>query len=163
MSQGGKLHKGLLSECRVCNSSTETQQKRERKARSKTGVSLDVVIRRQVAADLGEDEPKKDERFQLLQKYGVAAPRIDRLVTKPSWMETTTWKRKQNEFYQMTKGLVVPQQRRTFQPRPSSPVDPRSQRTSRPWREIQFKNPQAQQRHQQRNQQARPRRMVCDN
>lgn len=157
MNQGAVLHKGLLAECKVCDSTTKTQQKRERKARGKTSVSLDVVIRRQVAFDLGEDEPQKDERFQLLQKYGVAAPRIDRLMTKPNWMGVAEWKRKLNDWYKSTKGLVVPQQRRTFQPRPSSPVDPRSQKTSKPWREIQFKNPQAQQRHQQRNQTQQPR------
>ena len=157
MNQGAVLHKGLLTECKVCNSTTETQEKRVRRARSKTGVSLDVVIRRQVASDLGEDEPQKDERFQLLQKYGVAAPRIDRLMTKPNWMGVAEWKRKLNDWYKLTKGLVAPQQRRTFQPRPSSPVGQPSQRTSKPWNQIQFKNPQAQQRHQQRNQSARPR------
>lgn len=111
MNQGAVLHKGLLTECKVCNSTTETQEKRRSK-RSKTGVSLDVVIRRQVAFDLGEDEPQKDERFQLLQKYGVAAPRIDRLVTRPPWMSIAEFKRKLNEWYKNTKGLVQPQQHR---------------------------------------------------
>jgi len=112
MNQGAVLHKGLLTECKVCNSTTETQEKRTRKARSKTGVSLDVVIRRQVAADLGEDEPQKDERFQLLQKYGVATPRIDRLMTKPNWMGVAEWKRKLNDWYKLTKGMIQPQQQR---------------------------------------------------
>lgn len=125
MNQGAVLHKGLLSDCKVCNSTTETQEKRTRKARSKTGVSLDVVIRRQVASDLGEDEPQKDERFQLLQKYGVAAPRIDRLATKPSWMGVAEWKRKQNEWFKVTKGMIQPQQqRRTFPNLPASRVVP---------------------------------------
>lgn len=108
----GAVHRGPLSDCKVCNSSTVTQEKRTRKARSKTGVSLDVVIRRQVAFDLGEDEPKKDERFQLLQKYGVAAPRIDRLVTRPPWMSIAEFKRKLNEWYKNTKGMIQPQQQR---------------------------------------------------
>src|SRR5271166_5426608 len=56
MNQKAVLHKGLLADCKVCNPTTETQEKRSRKTRSKTGVSLDVVIRRQVAFDLGEDE-----------------------------------------------------------------------------------------------------------
>lgn len=112
MNQGAVLHKGLLLDCRVCNPPTETQEKRVRRARSKTGVSLDVVIRRQVAFDLGEDEPKKDERFQLLQKYGVAAPRIDRQMTKPNWMGVAEWKLKLNDWYKLTKGLVAPQQQR---------------------------------------------------
>ena len=120
MNQSAVLHKGLLLDCRVCNPPTETQEKRVRRARSKTSVSLDVVIRRQVAADLGEDEPKKDERFQLLQKYGVAAPRIDRFVTKPNWMGVAEWKRKLNDWFKSTKGLVAPQQRRTFPNRVSN-------------------------------------------
>lgn len=117
MNQGAVLHKGLLLDCKVCNPPTETQEKRVRRARNKTGVSLDVVIRRQVAFDLGEDEPKKDERFQLLQKYGVAAPRIDRLATKPNWMGVAEWKSKLNDWYKLTKGMIQPQQqRRTFSP-----------------------------------------------
>jgi hypothetical protein len=112
MNQGAVLHKGLLSECKVCNSTTKTQEKRTRRARSKTGVSLDVVIRRQVAFDLGEDEPQKDERFQLLQKYGVAIPRIDRLMTKPNWMGVAEFKRKLNDWYKLTKGMIQPQQQR---------------------------------------------------
>lgn len=111
MNQTAVLHKGLLLDCKVCNPPTETQEKRERRKR-RGPVSLDMVIRRQVAADLGEDEPQKDERFQLLQKYGVAAPRIDRLVIKPNWMGVVEWKRKQNEWYKATKGMVAPQQRR---------------------------------------------------
>ena len=114
MNQGAVLHKGLLTECKVCNSTTETQEKRVRRARSKTGVSLDVVIRRQVASDLGEDEPQKDERFQLLQKYGVVTPRIDRLVTRPPWMPIAEFKRKLNDFFKATKGMIQPQQRREY-------------------------------------------------
>ena len=117
MNQGAVLHKGLLTECKVCNSTTETQEKRVRRARSKTGVSLDVVIRRQVASDLGEDEPQKDERFQLLQKYGVVTPRIDRLVTRPPWMPIAEFKRKLNDFFKATKGMIVPQQRKQWQDR----------------------------------------------
>ena len=117
MNQGAVLHKGPLTECKVCNSTTAMQEKRVRRARSKMGVSLDVVIRRQVAFDLGEDEPKKDERFQLLQKYGVAAPRIDRQMTKPNWMGVAEFKRKLNDWYKLTKGMIQPQQRTQWQNR----------------------------------------------
>lgn len=108
------LHKGLLTECVVCNPPTVAPEKRER--RKKSGkATLDVTIRRQVAFDLGEEEPQKDERFQLLQKYGVAAPRIDRQVTKPKWMGETEFKRKMNDWFKITKGLVVAtQQRKDF-------------------------------------------------
>lgn len=113
MNQGAVLHKGLLRDCKVCNSSTETQERREHRKR-RGPVSLDMVIRRQIATDLGEDEPRKDERFQLLQKYGVATPRIDRLVTRPSWMPIAEFKRKLNDWYKNTKGMIQPQQRREY-------------------------------------------------
>jgi len=54
----------------------------------------------------------------LLQKYGVTAPRIDRQVTRPKWMGVAEWKRKMNDWYKSTKGMV-PQTppSRTFRPR----------------------------------------------
>src|SRR5208282_3460813 len=84
----------------------------KKKFHSTKGATLDIALRRQVAADLGEDEPTKDQRYVLLQKFGVVSPKIDRLATKPNWMSIAEWKRKQNEFYKATKGLVAPQQTR---------------------------------------------------
>jgi len=90
------------------------KQRRERKKKffSLKNVPQEVAVRRQVAEDIGDAEPTRDEKFILLQKYGVTAPRIDRLVTKPKWMEEQTWKRKQNEWSKMTHGLV-----KGFQPK----------------------------------------------
>ena len=80
------IHKGLWATCRVCNpASVNTEKRKWRKAKVTGSTTADVYIRRQVAAELGEDEPTKEEKFSLLQKYGVTPPRFDRRVTKPHW------------------------------------------------------------------------------
>lgn len=131
---------------------------RKKKFQPTKNVPVEVSVRRQVSEEIGEDEPLKDEKFILLQKFGVTAPRIDRLVTKPNWMGVSEWKRKQNEWLKATKGLVNPSQRsRNFRPQRNSqqPLStqrsestPRGATTSptskpghRPWREIRHKNP----------------------
>jgi hypothetical protein len=65
---------------------------------------LDIAVRREVAEEIGEAEPTRDQKYILLQKYGVVAPRIDRLVTKPRWMGEGEWKRKQNNWFKITQG-----------------------------------------------------------
>lgn len=98
-------------------------------------VPLEVGVRRQVAEEIGDAEPTRDEKFILLQKYGVAAPRIDRLVTKPKWMGESTWKRKLNEWSKMTHGLVKGFQPKKRFPQQSQPGEGRPpQKHSRPWR-----------------------------
>ncbi len=99
------------------------KQRRERKKKffSLKNVPQEVAVRRQVAEDIGDAEPTRDEKFILLQKYGVTAPRIDRLVTKPKWMEEQTWKRKQNEWSKATHGLV-----KGFQPKRRNPAQPQN-------------------------------------
>jgi hypothetical protein len=102
-------------------------------------MTLDIAMRKQVALELGEEETTKDQRYVLLQKYGVVSPKIDRLVTKPSWMGEVEWKRKMNEWYKATKGLVTPTKfvgRRDFVPStPSTPTgNPRPNHRS--WREV---------------------------
>lgn len=89
-------------------------RKRVKKHHTTNKVPVEVSIRRQLSAELGDDEPSKDEKFSLLQKYGVTTPRIDRLVTKPNWMGVAEWKRKQNDWFKVTKGLVSPSQRPRF-------------------------------------------------
>ena len=102
------IHQGLWATCRVCNPASESKEKRKwRKPKINTkSATAEIYVRRQVSAELGEDEPTKDEKFALLQKYGVTAPRIDRRVTKPSWKSEVDFKRQLNEFYKATKGLV---------------------------------------------------------
>lgn len=112
-----KIHKGLMLQCPQC--SPEFVPKKTRGHKSKTTMTLDIAMRKQVAMELGEEETPKDERYVLLQKYGVVTPKIDRLVTKPTWMGDVEWKRKMNEWYKATKGLVT-------QTRPTGP--------NRPWR-----------------------------
>lgn len=109
-----------MTECLVC-SPEYRPKKRDFKPRRRSGeATLDINVRRQIAAEFGDDEPTKDEKFQMLQKYGVAAPRIDRQITKPSWQETSVWKRKSNDFFQATRGLVQPQQQKRTTPRPQT-------------------------------------------
>ena len=88
------------------------REKRTKKFHSTKGATLDIALRRQVAAELGEEEPTKDQRYILLQKFGVISPKIDRLMTRPSWMSVAEFKRKSNEWYQATRGMVQPQQQK---------------------------------------------------
>jgi hypothetical protein len=138
------IHQGLWETCRVCNPASESKEKRKwRKPKVTKSATAEIYVRRQVAAELGEDEPTKDEKFALLQKYGVTAPRIDRRVTKPAWKSEVEWKRQLNEFYKATKGLV-PQTRTTGSystthsqqaPRSSTPIARPSRYTNpNPWK-----------------------------
>jgi hypothetical protein len=102
-------------------------------------IPVDVAVRRQVAEEIGEAEPTKDEKFILLQKYGAFAPRIDRLVTKPKWMGVAEWKRKQNDWFKATKGLVRPQQRPRSQFQQTRPT---AADIKKPWNHLQNPRPQ---------------------
>lgn len=126
----------------------------ELKRKKKRGaMTLEVNVKRQLSAEIGEDELPQGEKFILLQKYGVAAPRIDRLVTKPTWMEERLWRQKNNDWMRATKGLVPARQqpRKPFSNTPASAQASPTSRSSKPWSQIKFKNPQAQQRHQRQN------------
>src|ERR1039458_9716810 len=109
---GTKVHRGPWLECKTCPHTSEELQlkreKRERPVRHKrmAAGTLDLAVRRQVAYDLGPDaEPSSDEKFQLLQKYGVAAARIDRAVTRPKWISEGRWKTLRAEWFQLTRNL----------------------------------------------------------
>src|SRR6266436_5969081 len=107
------IHSGPMLECKVCSpefKSKEKREKRETRSRVRGNLTLEVYIRRQISSELGEDEPGKDERFQLLQKYGVAAARIDRQTTRPTWKGIAEWKRQENDWYKATKGMISAQQ-----------------------------------------------------
>lgn len=122
----------------------------EKRRKTRVKMTLDLYVRRQVSAELGDDEPTKDERFILLQKFGVTAPRIDRQMTKPSWMGEAEWKRKLNDWYKSTKGLVPQTQpRRTFRPQQSSAAGQPSVRSYQTSRYDSTRSPRS-------NQQARP-------
>lgn len=108
---------------------------------------LDIAVRREVAEEIGEAEPTRDQKYILLQKYGVVAPRIDRLVTKPRWMGADEWKRKQNNWFKITHGSAVKYQQKSGRPAGAKTNAPQS----KSWGEIRFKNSQAQQRHLARN------------
>jgi hypothetical protein len=116
---GTKIHKGLWLECKVCpHTEEELKAKREKRERPSfrrkrlSAATADIAVRRQVAYELGgpDAEPTSEQKFQMLQKYGIAAPRIDRAVTKPKWMSDGLWRTKRAEFYQATKNLVPKEQ-----------------------------------------------------
>lgn len=98
---------------------------------STKNLPLDVAVRRLVAEEIGDVDPTRDEKFILLQKYGVVAPRIDRSVKKPKWMGESEWKRKLNNWFKMTQGLV-----RRFQNPKSRPqqTQPTGRPNQRPWK-----------------------------
>ena len=108
MYQRTRLHNGLMAQCLTCTPDYKkkrtrldyTQPKREK------ATTVEGILRRQMAEEIGEDELSKDFRFGLMQHYGLIAPRIDRRVTKPNWMEEATWKKLKQEFHNATKGLV---------------------------------------------------------
>lgn len=136
---GTKIHKGLWLECKVCPHTPEEleQKKREKRERPSPrrkrtdAATLDVAVRRQVSQELGgpDAEPSKDEKFQVLQKYGIAAARIDRKVTKPTWMTEEAWNEKKSQFYKATAGLVPKEQfKRTQSSRFNSRVPNRGNR-----------------------------------
>lgn len=137
MNTKAVLHKGDLATCVVCNPELkDKQEKRRRKQR--TEVTADLYVRRQVAAEIGEDEPTKEERSALLQKYGVTAPRIDRQITRPKWMGVVEWKRMMHDWYKATKGLVTPLPRKPFVRRDAN-VTTSTHPKTKPWREIRDK------------------------
>ena len=109
-----RIHAGLWTSCKNCNPDWKPKRRERKEKRASTIVTADIAIRRQIAAELGDEEPRSDEKFQLLQKYGVAAARIDRLATKPSWMEETVWQGKKTQWFQLTKGLVPSTQQKRF-------------------------------------------------
>ena len=123
MFQRTKLHNGLMSDCITCT--PDRKKKRERKGYDKPkrvrAGTLEMVLRRQMSEEIGEDELSKDSRFQVMQHYGLIAPRIDRRVTKPNWMEVSRWKVLKQEFHNLTKGLVP--EYRSSKPRPTNPTE----------------------------------------
>jgi hypothetical protein len=105
--------------------------------------TVEGTLRREMATEIGEDELTKDQRFACMQKYGIIAARIDRKVTKPSWMEESRWRQLKQEFHNMTKGLI-PQQSKstTFTTKPAGAAPGQNQRSSKPWSQIRHKNHQ---------------------
>lgn len=135
-----RVHAGLWVDCKNCNPDWEPKKKDRKDVKPKYtsgDVSVDIAIRRQIAFDLGDEEPNKDEKFALLQKYGAAAPRIDRNVSKPDWQEEGVWKSQKGQWDKIVKGLVPRSQSRVILDRNGKPLartfNPRnSSRQSRP-------------------------------
>lgn len=131
-----KLHSGKMGDCKVCT--PIQKKKRERKdyaPRRQKATTVELTIRRQMSEEIGEEELSKDSRFAVMMHYGLIAPRIDRRVTKPTWMEESKWKVLKQEFHNATKGLVPsyrPATPRTLAPSTPSP-------RNKKWSEIKHK------------------------
>src|SRR5580698_9480738 len=141
-----KTHKGLLAECPTC-SGFQPERKFKRK---RTGVA-DTSARRQANLELGED-PTRIQKDAVFMKYGLIDPIIDRNVKKPFWKSEVVWQRGMKQFVQDTAGMVPRQRyqesRRGYTPRTaSSTLNQEFRPRTKPWREIQFKDPKIQ-RHQ---------------
>ena len=78
--------------------------------------TLEGVLRRMIVEEVGDAEITKEQNFALLQKFGLAAPRIDRKVNKPLWLGEKEWNRALNEFYKATKNLVPAVQQKSSRP-----------------------------------------------
>lgn len=139
MLHQSSLHKGRMLQCKTCSPEYQPKKRDREEKKFVRATTLDGVVRRQMAEEIGEDEPSREQRFALLQKYGVVEAKIDRRVKKPSWMGERQWNQKLQEWYRATKGLVPAAQERK----------PRLK--TKPWREIKFKNPKAQARHNSKN------------
>jgi hypothetical protein len=119
MYQKQKLHAGLQQLCKVCtpNQKLKRRNYEDRPKVERRATTLDGVLRRQLAEEIGDVDLSKDQRFVMLQKLGMAQVRIDRKVTKPSWKDKKTWRTEQNEWFRATKGLVPAIQFKTDQPK----------------------------------------------
>jgi hypothetical protein len=111
MYQKTKMHGGLMAVCKVCSPDYKKKKRRGVDEPKRERVTtLEGYLKRVIAEEIGEEELTKDFRFQVMQKYGYIAPRIDRRVTKPSWMEISKWKTLKQEFHKMTTGVVPARQ-----------------------------------------------------
>lgn len=120
-----KFHAGKQAECQICN--PEVARKRERRDKPKRDMTLEVFLRRAVAQEMGDAEVTREQRLALLDKYGVSAPRIDRNIKRPYWVEEKAWMQRKIQWFTMTKGLVPATQQRKS---PSNSGNPTKSRPS---------------------------------
>lgn len=128
MYQKARLHNGLMADCIICTPDRKKKRERrdfERPQKREKSTTVEGILRRQMAEEIGEEEVSKDLRISLMMHYGIIAPRIDRRVTKPNWMEESTWKRLKQEFHNITRGLVP--ERMKYTTRPAGAGRPQSQ------------------------------------
>jgi hypothetical protein len=107
MYQRTRLHGGKMEDCKTCTPiQKKKHERKDDKPRRQRAGTLELTLRRQMAEAIGEEELSKEGRFSLMMHFGLIAPRIDRRVTPPNWMEEKTWKILRQEFHNATKGLV---------------------------------------------------------
>lgn len=110
-----KVHAGLWMDCKNCNTDWKPKKRDRREKRTPVftvDISVENSVRRQVAAELGDVEPSKEHKYAMLQKYGVVAAKIDRVINKPIWNEegANVWNNRTFQWGKLTKGLVPAQQ-----------------------------------------------------
>src|SRR5271166_2173111 len=81
---------------------------KKRKHVSMKGLPVNVAMRRQATAELGED-PTKIARDAVFMKFGLIDTVIDRNVKIPNWKSEVLWKNELKQFHNMTAGLVTRQ------------------------------------------------------
>ncbi|SRR6266496_5839749 len=105
------IHSGLMEKCKQCTPDMKEDRRELKLRRFSTNVPAEIAVRRQVSAEIEEEDVPREHRYILLQKYGVIDPVIDRRVQKPSWMEKSVWNQKINQWFVNTKGLAQASQR----------------------------------------------------
>lgn len=81
------------------------------RTRQRGDVTVEIAARRALEAEIGPEGVRPEQSSGLAQKYGVVPTRLDRKVnrrnwTKPSWVSSTEWKRRQTLWLDWTRGLV---------------------------------------------------------
>src|SRR5882672_6829446 len=94
-----KIHAGPMAACRVCTPEQKPKRRKDLKPKFEAIVGQDVVsaLKRQLNEEVGDDELNQLQQFALLQKFGAVAVRVERKLTKPSWLEEQTWKSRINQ------------------------------------------------------------------
>lgn len=69
-------------------------------------MTVDDAVRQQIREEIGDAEITEDQKFTLLQKYGIAKPVLDKKLNNPGWVPDIdgggdTWKRRKQLWINM--------------------------------------------------------------
>lgn len=99
-------------------------------------MTVDENVRQQMVAEIGEDELTSDQRYMLVQKYGLVIPRINFRnlgIKKPSWMNPLEWGIRRTAWKTLIKSIFRHQSRpQVRQVRPQIPKQYRERPTNNP-------------------------------
>lgn len=67
---------------------------------------VDDDVRKQLREEIGDAEITQDQKFILLQKYGIAKAVLDKRINNPGWVPTTseggdTWRKRRLNWISM--------------------------------------------------------------